>query len=755
MKTLMKTLKWDLGIPKLWGEWQKLLTTQFLTADINAGITVACIAIPLSLAIALASGVDPAVGLITAIVAGIVCAIFGGTPMAVSGPAAAMTILIASNIETFGVTGLVFMCLLAGIMQLVSGMIGLGRLTKFVPLPVIAGFTAGIGMIIIIGQLPRAFGLPPPAQSHIFDVFTHLAQYVHDFDLRSVLLVILTLLITRGLPKFYPKFPAILVAVVVVTFVANFSFFQGIALIGDIPHSLPLPRWPSMPQMSMGELFFGAFTIYILASLETLLSSTAIDNVTKGAKHDSNQELIGQGLGNIAVSLFGGIPSTGVIARSALNVQAGAKTRRSSIIQSLVILLAVFFAAPLLSKIPIAALAGILFSVAFTMLDYREFSNLWRISRSEGLIYVTTFLTIVFFDLIAGVQAGIVAAAMIALWQAAKTHLHISIASQDNIMRLSLTGSLTFLSASKIDEIDQYLQASPDGQTIILDLSAITNMDSSGAGAIVEKFNQCINRSIKFYIKGPSLRFEPLFRMYTGDKVFNQHFIVSESELKNEKQGNVIKSFRGRLMHGIQKFYAERQNNQKRLFDQIKTCQDPHTLFITCCDSRIDPSLITSTDPGELFVIRNVGNFIPSYQVDTVSSEAAALNFALTYLEIRDIVICGHTNCGAMMACCNQNNNFPFQLQTWIEILKKQLENDKKISADEMTKINVINQIQNLKSYPIVKEKILRGVLNIHAWYYDFEKNCIYEWNNELNSFSPIVNNSLNELSPETQIYNA
>ncbi|CAN5412934.1 hypothetical protein BH10PSE19_BH10PSE19_07660 [soil metagenome] len=748
----LKNCNFDLGIKKLLPEWKKLFNGQFFLADLSAGIIVACVAIPLSLAIALASGVTPAVGLISAIIAGIVCALFGGTPLAVSGPAAAMTILIANTIETFGVKGLVLMCLISGAMQLISGVLGVGKFARYVPFPVIAGFTAGIGAIILIGQLPRAFGLEPPEQSHIFDVFTHLVHYIRNTNFFCLFLVAATFAIIRILPKYFPKIPSILVAVISVTVIAHFSEIQ-VPLIGEIPRSLPQPQLPEITSIDYLELFLSSFAIYILASLETLLSSSAVDKLAKGEKHNPNQELIGQGLGNIITSLFGGIPVTGVIARSAINVQAGAKTRRASIIHSLVILLTVFAIAPVISLIPIAALAGVLFSVAFNMINYREFRNLWFISRPEALVYGITFLTIVFFDLIAGVQVGIFAAGVIVLIKAARAHMHVSWLSDDQTIRLSLSGSLTFLTTTKLDDLEQQLQTTPANHTLILDLSNITNLDSSGALAIVDLFNQAQQKNIHFYLKGFPLRFEALLKINGGEILLEKYYIISERELRTKDNLHKLSTFHGRLVHGVQQFYKSKKHRNTRLFDYLALTQDPHTLFIACSDSRIIPNVMTSTDPGELFCIRNVGNFIPPFVDGGANSEAAAIEFALNKLAVTDIVICGHANCGAIKACCNPTpmSDSP-ELQNWIEKIKEQIQHSLSLPLNEIAQKNVVNQIENLKTYPAVKNKLRTKSINIYAWFFDFEKHVISEWNQKIAAFEPIAESSYKDIKKQPAI---
>lgn len=724
----------------LLSDWKALFTTKYLGADLIAGITVAFVAIPLSLAIALASGVAPELGIVTAIIAGIVCALFGGTPLAVSGPAAAMSVLLASNVEKFGLQGLIFMGLIAGGLQLVSGILGLGKLTRYVPMPVVAGFTAGIGIIIIVGQLPRAFGLEPPAHSQIFETIQHIRTHFSEINIASLLLVIATITIIRGLPYLLPRIPPLLPAVVITT-LAVYLFKIPVQVIGEIPRSLPTPHFPSIPtQFAFSELMVAAIAIYLLASLETLLSSASVDKLTGDKKHNSNQELIGQGLGNIAVAFFGGIPVTGVIARSATNVRAGAKTRRASIIHSLVILLTVFLIAPLISQIPIAVLAGVLFSVAFSMINYKESYALWVHSPAEAFIYAVTLFTIIFVDLIAGVQAGVLAAALIVLFKATRTSLQISATAKDSIIRLSLSGSLTFLASGEMSKLEKHLESATADQTVILDLSRITNLDTSGANAIIDLFNQCKERHIAFYITGLPRRFEPLFTVSGGDEIINQYYLITENELKkSNKNGQPTNSSYGRLIHGVHRFYAEIRNNDRRLLEFIAKRQDPHTFFISCSDSRVVPDIITSSEPGELFTVRNVGNFIPPYEVRFSYSEAAAIEFALNTLNITDIVICGHINCGAMAACRSQKyDQLAPQLKSWIELISSQLTIEKSMSVGDLAKQNVLNQLQNLRQYPIVAAKLKEKRLHIHAWFFDIEQNTIYEWRSKKNTFVPI-----------------
>lgn len=417
----MIKIKYDFGIRHLLPEWKEIFSTKYLKEDLIAGVIVACIAIPLSLAIALASNVPPATGLVTAIVAGIVCAFFGGTKLAVSGPAAAISVLIASNVDKFGMNGVLIIGLICGLLQVFSGIVGIGQVMKFMPVSVIGGFTAGIGAIILIGQLPRALGLQIPNQEHIIDVVFQIGHLFKQINLGAVTLAVIAFVIIQFLPKITNKVPAPLLAIIVPTILLFILPFGTIDVIGEIPRSLPLPSLPSISKSDLSTLFLAGVAVYLLASLETLLSSSAVDKMVKVQKHDSNQEFIGQGFGNIASALFGGIPVTGVIARTALNVKVGAKTRRAAIIHSLVLLACVFIFAPWIKYIPISALAGVLISVALHMLDIKAFFELFRISKQDAYIFLITFVMIIYAGLLVGVQAGVLMAAVIALLKRKKS----------------------------------------------------------------------------------------------------------------------------------------------------------------------------------------------------------------------------------------------------------------------------------------------------------------------------------------------
>lgn len=734
------TFRFDLGARELWPEWRSLFTLSGLREDLVAGLTVACIAIPLSLAIALASGVEPGVGLITAIVAGIVCAFFGGTPLAVSGPAAAMAILIASIVQDHGLAALLVVGMTCGLLQLLSGVLRIGRYIRFVPVSVIAGFTAGIGAIILIGQLPRVFGLAPPDQSHVIDVITHLGAYIHQTQPLALILSLGTLSIVFGLPKFFPKLPAPLFAVV--TMSAAAALLGGdVELIGTIPSSLPAPRLPDFQGLDLSTLLGASFIVYALASLETLLSSSAVDKLSRGPRHDPDQELIGQGLGNVASSLFGGIPVTGVIARSALNVQSGAKSRRSAIIHSLALIGSVFVFGTFMSRIPVAVLAGILISVAMRMLHPREIKALWRTSRIDAVVYAITFFIIVFVDLIAGVQAGVASALAILAIRLGQTRLMMHPTGTDGLFRFSLEGPITFMSSGKISAIRKEIELVPTGQGVILDLTRAGAFDASGADQVADLASIAHDRGSRLVIQGASPDHRKILLSHDSRGHLANSFVATESEALRAVGDPDGKGSLGRLISGFDRFRTEaRQGAYQPLFQSLATSQEPHTLFITCSDSRINPNLITSTEPGELFIVRNVGNIIPPFGPDQTPAEGAALEFAVGVLGVREIVVCGHSGCGAMKAVVTRQVPEKLtSLRKWLESATQgRFEITQAPSPDAAARMNVLQQLENMKTYPMLAEKIAKGELRLHGWFYDIASSEIVAWDEELHSFRPL-----------------
>jgi carbonic anhydrase len=657
-----------------------------------------------------------------------------------------MAILIAAIVNTNGFSGLLIVCLTAGCLQLLSGVFRIGKFVNFVPFPVIAGFTAGIGAIILIGQLPRSLGLPQPENPYIFSVLTHIWAMLPQIKLISSGLSLFTIITVFLLPRYFPRLPAPLIAVILPTLFVTL-FKVPVDTIGEIPNSLPLPAIPHLEANQLAELFSDAVIVFVLASLETLLSSSVVDKLAKGKRHDPDQELIGQGLGNIASALFGGIPVTGVIARSALNVQAGAKTRRAAIIHGLALVMVVYLGASLISQIPMAVLSGVLIAVALRMMHPGEFLMIWRTGHTEALVYLATFIFIIAFDLLAGIKVGILVALIVAIIRMSRVQASVRNREKLGPTVVTLKGSLTFLSSTQLDEVRNTLQQEELNQGIIFDLSQLETLDTSGASQLLDILKQLVARDIKFALKGVTPEHNQILTALDehDSKTLTSHLVYDEKELEKIWRGNPHLYGMARLTYGARKFIDDPLEHHKILFKQLAKYQKPHTLFIACADSRVNTNLITSTEPGELFTVRNVGNIIPPYGINGMHSEAAAIEFALINLGVKEIVVCGHAGCGAITAIISEDAFSKEQLakmphlSQWIELAREVKEKlPPGISLRKAVQFNVLLQLENLKTYPIVQEKLSSGEIRLHGWYYSISSSTVNEWDEKQQMFVPI-----------------
>ncbi|MFN8675531.1 MAG: SulP family inorganic anion transporter [Thermomicrobiales bacterium] len=387
--------------------------------NIIAGIVVGLVALPLAMAFAIASGAKPENGIYTAIIAGIVASTLGGSRLQISGPTGAFIVILSGITARYGFDGLQLATLMAGIILVVMGVTKLGRLVKFIPDPVIVGFTAGIGIIIWTGQWHYFFGIEKPEGEHFHEKMVSLFRELPHFDPTTTLLALVSLAIVIGWPHvpIVKRVPGPLVALAVATAAVAIFRFPTVATIGSafggIPSGLPAPTLPQATPGRVIELLGPALTIALLGSIESLLSAVVADGMAGGSRHDSNQELVGQGLANIASPLLGGFAATGAIARTATNIKNGGNSPIAGVVHSLVLILIIVALAPLAVNVPLAALAAILFVVAWNMSDARHMvSMIRRAPRADVAVLLVTFLLTVFADLVVAVNVGVILATL-------------------------------------------------------------------------------------------------------------------------------------------------------------------------------------------------------------------------------------------------------------------------------------------------------------------------------------------------------
>jgi SulP family sulfate permease len=395
-----------------------LFGRESILPNIMAGIIVGVVALPLAMAFAIASGARPENGLYTAIVAGLLVSLLGGSRVQIAGPTGAFIVILAGITAKYGVDGLQVATFMAGIMLLLMGLTQMGSVIKYIPAPVIVGFTAGIGVIIWIGQWTYFFGLPAAEGYHFHEKLWHVIQAFPHLHLATTAIGLLSLVLVIFSAKlnWLRRVPSPLTAMVVATALQSYFQFDGVATIGSafggIPQQLPTFALPAMTMSRFVELIGPAFTIAMLGAIESLLSAVVADGLA-GTKHDSNQELIGQGLANMVTPLFGGFAATGAIARTATSIRNGGTSPLAGIVHAITLVLIIVLLAPLAVNIPLAALAAILFVVAYHMSEIKHFISMTkRAPKADVAILIITFLLTIFTDLVVAVNIGVILATL-------------------------------------------------------------------------------------------------------------------------------------------------------------------------------------------------------------------------------------------------------------------------------------------------------------------------------------------------------
>jgi SulP family sulfate permease len=476
--------------------------------DVLAGITVGVVALPLALAFGISSGVGAAAGLITAVVAGLVAAIFGGSHVQVSGPTGAMAVVLAPIVAQHGLGSIALVTLLAGVLVVAIGVTGLGRAVTFIPWPVIEGFTLGIATIIFLQQVPAAVAKDAPAGRRTLPAAWHVvtnAEWASATKTLGVVIFIAALMI--ALPRLHRGIPASLAAVIAATLIVT-TLGIAVAPIGDLPSHLPAPVLPHADLGAMKTLVGAAVAIATLAAIESLLSARVAATMAPTGPYDPDRELIGQGLASMASGLFGGMPATGAIARTAVNVRAGARSRVAAIVHSLVLLAVVYLATGPVSAIPLSALAGVLMVTSFRMISASTIRKILRSTRSDALTFVLTAVITVCFDLIEAVEIGIVIAAFFALRAVARRSSVVredlpcpEQPGDDQIALLRLDGAMFFGVAERISStiVDG---DHPHTSVVIIRMSQLGMLDATGAHTLAQISTELEARGITVIIKG-------------------------------------------------------------------------------------------------------------------------------------------------------------------------------------------------------------------------------------------------------------
>ena len=738
------------------GRWQPMLAN--LRHDLPASLVVFLVAVPLSLGIALASGAPIVAGLVAAIVGGVVAGALGGSPLQVSGPAAGLTVIMAETINEFGWAATCAITVLAGALQIVLGLSRIARAALAISPAIVHGMLAGIGVTIVLAQLHVVFG--GSAQSSPIDNLLELPRQAINPHGQATLIGLLTiaiLLVWGKLPAAVRKVPGPLAAIVAVT---GLSVALGMSVPRvDVPSNVLDIRFvPVFPDAGWFDFGLAVVTVALVASVESLLSAVDVDKMHTGRRANLNRELLGQGAANMASGALGGLPVTGVIVRSSTNVQSGARTRASAIVHGLWILLFVAVLAGLLRNIPLAALAGLLVHVGAKLVNIDHIKSVLR--HGDLPIYLITLAGVVVLDLLTGVLIGIAAAALLMLRRLLWSGIHAERVGDE--WRVVVEGAL---SAPSIPRLSTVLGGVPQRTRVTLELvvdyldhAAFDTLsawqqahEGAGGEVIVDEVGH------PWFERGKSGA--PTVSKANGRHVVPRWFAPwSEWQQAQEDAGATVPRQRGAessMRRGMVEFERRTSELVRPYLSRLADVHEPETLFLTCGDARIVPNLITSSGPGDLFTMRNIGNLVPDHATCAEGADAsigASLEFAVDVLKVREIVVCGHSSCGAMKALLAGAPDDAPALRSWLRHAEPSLVRARtrppvtvdgelpESAADQLALHNVLQQLERLREYPTIARAEARGDIELFGMYFDVGGARVHLYDPESGVFRPAGN---------------
>lgn len=722
-----------------------------LRHDVPASLVVFLIAVPLSLGIALASGAPLAAGLIAAIVGGGIAGALGGTPLQVSGPAAGLTVIIAQAIAQFGWAATCAITALAGVLQILLGLSRLARLALAISPAIVRGMLAGIGVTIVLAQAHVVLG--GSARSAPVDNLLDLPRRILDHHSQATMIGLLTIAILVGwnhLPAPVRRVPGPLAAILVVTVI---SVVAGLDVPRvDVPANvLDLHFVPLLPNGGWVDFGVAVVTVAVVASVESLLSAVAVDRMHTGPGANLDRELVGQGAANIVSGVLGGLPVTGVVVRSSTNVQAGARTRVSAVLHACWILLFVAVLAGVLRSIPLAALAGLLVYVGAKLIDLNHIKDVLR--HGDLPVYLVTVAGVVGLDLLRGVLIGIGLAALLMLRRLLWSGIHAERDGDD--WRVVVEGALSALSIPRLSAV---LSGIPRGARVTLELvvdyldhaafDALSawqhSYERTGGTVVVDEVGH------PWFERGKAG--EPTVHRSRAQRILPRWF-APWSEWQAKEQGApevpVQRGSESSMRLGMREFERRTSQLLRPILSRLADVHEPQTLFITCGDARIVPNVLTSSGPGDLFTVRNIGNLVPPHSdAGSDVSVAACVEFAVDVLKVREVVVCGHSSCGAMKALLNGAPADAPALRSWLRHAEPSLRRARDGSpvtiegelpespADQLALHHVLEQLDRLRRYPSIARAEAAGELDLVGMYFDVGAARVHLYDPETGSFT-------------------
>jgi carbonic anhydrase len=720
-----------------------------LRYDLPASFAVFLIAVPLSLGVAAATGAPLISGLIAAVVGGVVAGAFGGAPLQVSGAATGLTVVTAGIILEFGWAATAAITLAAGVLQLVLGVTKAGRLALSLSPAVVHGMLAGIGLSIALGQLVIVLG--GHAHSTTLANLLELPNELRNWLPGSVVVGAVAVAAMLWWPK-VPRsalVPAPLAAVLAATLVSVVLRLDVSTV--DLPDN-PLSQvvHPALPAGGVGAIALAVVTVALVASMESLLSAVAVDKLHDGPRANLDRELVAQGAANAISGALGGLPISGGVIRGSANVATGARTRGSSVLHAVWIVVFVLVLGGTLELIPLAALAGVLLVVGVRLVSADRVRVLLR--HGELSVYAVTVLGVLGFGLIEGVLLGVAMNVLRSLYRLTLSSVKLS--EHDDEWRVAIRGSLVFLGVGRMV---RELRRIPLGKRVVLELhvdfmdhAAFEAIDDWRSGYqrlgghvdVDEVHDTWFSRATK---GKPGLRkttLSPLPRWFAPWSHWQRLHADEGAEPVNlpTQRGDADPMILG--MHEFERRSAPLV--RPFLAELAARGQRPRQLFITCADSRVVPNLITTSGPGDLFCVRNIGNLVP-LNGDGDNSVGAAIEYAVDVLGVSTIAVCGHSDCGAMKAVVTGGVRPGSHLHSWLRHADPSLIRFHEPAASQelpvverLSVANVAQQLDNLLSYPSVREAVDANALRLVGMYFDISQARVYLVDPTRNGLDPV-----------------
>ncbi|MFV9454498.1 SulP family inorganic anion transporter [Rhodococcus sp. NM-2] len=714
--------------------------------DLPASLVVFLVALPLSLGIAIASDAPIMAGLIAAIVGGVVAGSIGGSPLQVSGPAAGLTVVVAELVATFGWKATCAITVAAGFLQIIFGLSRIARAALAIAPVVVHAMLAGIGITIALQQIHVLLG--GSSHSSTVENITQLPGQLTSARYGDVLVgsvVIAVLLFWKKIPGKLQVLPGPLVAVVAATVLSLVLplDIDRITLDGSLFDAVALPSMPDGPWLAVAT---GVLTVALIASVESLLSAVSVDKMHGGTRSEFNRELVGQGSANMLSGLIGGLPVTGVIVRSSTNVAAGARTRASAVLHGVWILVFAALLTGLVEQIPMAALAGLLIVIGIQLV---KMAHLRTARRTGDLwVYGVTVAGVVFLNLLEGVIIGLALAVVLLLWRVIHPKMRAEpVGSEDSgRWRVTVEGSCSFLSMPALTGI---LAKVPEGAHVTVEL-AVDFLDHAMFEAIDDwkRHHERNGGTVVIDALGPvdmdAVGASPPRRGIgvVSPRGFAPWKSWQPRHADTENSTTTPAALRP-VLAGVSEYHRRNAAQLQPHLDELRDGQRPDSLFLTCSDSRIVPNVITSSGPGDLFTVRNVGNLVPTGTQDV--SVEAGLAFALDELEVSSVIVCGHSGCGAMKAVLasaptetdGSDRDAVEQWLTFAQPSRNAFLSGHPVAraaaelgfdeVDQLGMVNVAVQVQTLGRHPLVGAAAAEGRVRVAGMFFDIPSARVLE----------------------------